>query len=120
MLKEFSIPSFFSSSRTHIIKASGIREVSQGKKVLVFALVVLNSILLFAYIAGVNNYASTGYEIKGMQNKISQLNQENKKLTLAVSEKASVSNLQSELSQSGYRVVKQAKFLQGSGQYSQK
>lgn len=121
MLKELSLPNVFSSPKVRQIRASGIARVSGKRKALVFGLVILNLALLFAYILGVNNYASTGYEIKALQNEINRINQENKKLNLQVSERTSVSNLQEELSQSGFILVKSAKFVkQDQNQYSQK
>ncbi len=120
MLKELSLPAVFLSTTNRAIRATGIKQASWGRKALVLGLAALNTALLFAYILGVNNYASTGYEIKTLQNKISQISQENKKLILSISERASVSNLQAELSQSGYTVVKATTYLQDESQYSQR
>ena len=120
MLKELSIPYVFSAPRTQGIRTSGVRRVSLSRRACVFGLVALNIILLFVYILGVNAYASTGYQIKFLQNNISQLSQENKKLNMQISERASVANLETELSQSGYMAVQSPKFLQTENQYSQK
>ena len=120
MLKEISLPTFFSSPQGRVIRATGLRHESKAKKALVIFLAGLCATLLFSYVLGVNNYASTGYEIKSMQNKISALNQENKKLNLSFSEKASVSNYAAELARSGFTQVKGTTFLQGTSQYSQR
>jgi len=120
MLKELSLPAVFSSPQARAIRTTGIKQASWGRKALVLVLAAINITLLFAYILGVNNYASTGYEIKALQTKISQISQENKKLTLSVSELSSVTNLQAELSQNGYSVVKTTTYLQSESQYSQK
>ena len=120
MLKELSFPSIFTAPRSRAVRATGLRQESKTKKVLVIFLAAINIALLFSYVLGVNNYASTGYEIKALQNKISALNQENKKLNLNISEKASVANYESELSQSGFTQVKGTTFLQEERQYSQR
>lgn len=120
MLREISLPTIFSAPRSRSVRATGLRQESRTKKTLVIFFALLNAALLFSYVLSVNNYASTGYEIKSLQNKISQLSQENKKLNLNISEKASVANLEGELNKSGFLVVKNAKFLTGGSQYSQK
>lgn len=120
MFKEFSLPSVFVSPQTKIIRAFNLKPAGLIRKALVLGLAVLNVVLMFAYILGVNNYASTGYEIKALQKEISTFTQENRKLTLEISEKASAANLETELSQSGFVAVKAAKFLTGENQYSQK
>lgn len=120
MLKELSFPAVFSPGANRTVRTAGLRQASWGRKALVLVLSAMNIALLLAYILGVNNYASTGYEIKALQNKISQISQENKKLTLLVSELSSVSNLQAELSQSGYSVVKATTYLQDESAYSQR
>lgn len=120
MLKEIALPSIFSPAGKQAVRTTSLRQESGVRKALVIFLAVLNAALLLAYILGVNNYASTGYKIKALQSKISALSQENKKLTLEIAERASVANLEIELSQSGFLVVKNAKFLRGENQYSQK
>ena len=120
MLREISLPSIFTSPRSRTVRATGLRQESKAKKAAVIFLAALSAVLLFSYVLGVNNYASTGYEIKTLQNKISALNQENKKLNLSISEKASVSNYEAELAQSGFTQVKGTTFLQAENQYSQR
>lgn len=121
MLKEAFVPQIFSAPRTKIIRTLGVKQASLKRKALVLGLAALNVILLFTYILGVNNYASTGYEIKALQDRISAISQENKKLTLEMAERTAVDSFESELTQSGFTVVKAVKFLNiETDQFSQK
>lgn len=120
MLKELSFPGIFSAPRVRAVKVSGIKPESRTRKLLVIVLAALNAGLLFAYIADVNTRASAGYEIKSLENKIQALSQDNKKLMLQISEKASVANLQTELLQNGFSFVKSSEFLQADSQYTLK
>lgn len=119
MLKELSIPSIFPvSSKSRLVRASNLRQASAARKVLAVVLASLCAALAFTYILGVNTYASTGYEIKSLQNKVSAAAEQNKKLNLQIAEKTSISNLESELVQSGYTPVKELKYLKGDSQYT--
>jgi hypothetical protein len=121
MLKELAIPGIFAAPKPKLVKSSNLKKDNFVKKATVVGLVLVNAILLLTYILGVNNYASTGYEIKALQNKINTVTQDNKKLNLSISERASVANLQTELTETGYSVVKGAQFLQTeSNQYSKR
>lgn len=119
MIKELSFPGLFRFSHTQSARTHFIKRENFGKKIWVAALLIVNTALLFMYILGVNNYASTGFEIKSLQNIINQIDQENRKLTLQISERTSVASLQQELMGSGFVAVKQNLYLQQQ-QFSQK
>jgi hypothetical protein len=60
----------------------------------------------------VNQNASSGYEMKALQNKISVLSEENTKLQMKVSEISSMSAIQTELETLGFVTAETPKFLQ--------
>ncbi len=102
MHKTLALLSIFSKPGLRNIKFAGWRQRTLVRKLLVFLLVCVNLALLFAYILGVNNNASIGYEIKTLQSQNSILRQENKKLNLQIAEQSSVNNIQQQLVSLGY------------------
>ncbi len=112
MLKEFSLSPIFGVSNIKNIYNTKTFSQANGAKIVAAFLIVLNLVLLFSYIFGVNFRASAGYEIKSLQNKINNLSQENKKLNLNIAEKSSVNNLETVLSQQGFSPVKSAIYLE--------
>lgn len=75
-------------------------------------LIAANAVLLLSYILGVNGYAATGYEIKQMQSSLNQLTDQNKKVSLQVSEISSIVQIQTDLSNSSFVPANSSKFLQ--------
>jgi hypothetical protein len=67
-----------------------------------YGLVALNALVLLAYVFGVNSYASQGYEMKKVQTRINVLAEENKKLTLKISEQTSIAALEAEIANSTF------------------
>ncbi|MBI3232253.1 MAG: hypothetical protein HYZ51_04205 [Candidatus Doudnabacteria bacterium] len=120
MIKELSLPQIFYRPPAKAVRAIGLKEALLLTKALVIFLVILNAGLLLSNILGVNTRASVGYEIKSLQGKINAFSQENKKLNLQITEKASVSSLENELKQNGFSLVESAKFLTGASQFSQR
>lgn len=118
MIKELSIPSILSVPQSRAVRAYNLRQVSSARKIFAVFLAAVCAGLSFVYILGVNTYASTGYEIKSLQNKVSLAAEKNKQLNLQIAEKTSISNLESELGQQGYSQVKQLKYLKGDYQYT--
>lgn len=82
-------------------------------------LVVLNGLVFFSYLFGVNAAASSGYEIKKLQQQVSGFTEENKKLNLKISEHASIAELQTDFANSGFVPVGQVIYVT-TPHYSQK
>lgn len=82
-------------------------------------LAVLNVILLLSYVYGVNQYATAGFEIKTLQKKVDDLNEDNRKISLKVSEANSMISIQSDFLNSNFVAAGTPQFLQFS-QYSMK
>lgn len=66
------------------------------------ALIAANAGLLFSYVYGVNQYASKGYEIQDLQNQLTQLNSDNRDISLQVAEAGSMVGIQSDFLASGF------------------
>ncbi len=82
-------------------------------------LLVFMLVLLMNYISGVNSYASTGYEIKQQQKKLSLLTEKNRQMTLKISEASSIVNIETDLADSNFVSIDSARFVQ-TAQYSQR
>jgi hypothetical protein len=79
-----------------------------------YALIACNAVLLLLYFFSVNSYAGEGYDIKKVQNEITQLTAQSQKLSLAVSEQTSVVSMQVNLASLNFVPVGTPKFLQSS------
>jgi hypothetical protein len=102
MFKALEIPGIFS---TPALNSKRITAATKADSFWYFAslsLILTIAFLFINYLFGVNNYASSGYEIKKLQNQFSGLAEENKKLYLKASEASLMLNIQNELSASGY------------------
>jgi hypothetical protein len=77
-----------------------------------YGLITANTVLLVSYFIGVNSATSKGYEIKKLQTNITSLNEENKKLTLKISEKTSMAQLQTEIANSSFVPVGNSVFVE--------
>jgi len=75
------------------------------------ALIAANAVLLMNYIYGVNDYANKGYEIKSLQKQVSSLTDDNRKITLKVSQASSMVSIQSDFLSSNFVPAGTAKFL---------
>lgn len=82
-------------------------------------LIVFNVLLFISFLSGVNSYSSTGYEIKKLQNRLSYLTEENKKLNLKVAESSSIVTVENEFLDKYFVSAGTPEFLQ-INQYSQK
>lgn len=76
-----------------------------------YALIVLNAAVFFSYLLGINTAASSGYEIKKLQQNVSKYSEENKKLNLKMSEYASIAELQESFAVTGYVPVGKVTYL---------
>ncbi len=115
MQKSLTLPSFlnFSKAPARSVRANILKqEVNTFWLYAGYVLAIVNVVVLFSYLLGINAAASTGYEMKKIQQKISILEEENKKLNLQVSEKSSIAGIQADFSGSGFVPVGQAKYLQ--------
>ncbi len=68
--------------------------------------------LAISYLFGANSYSAEGYAIKHLQNSISELSQENKKLSLKMSQQSSIAVVQAKLVSSDFVPVGHTKFVQ--------
>lgn len=67
-----------------------------------YGLIAVNSVVLLSYFVGVNSSTAEGYSIKKIQSNITQLTEENKRLSLKISEKTSIATLQTEIEGSAF------------------
>src|SRR5271166_3314605 len=86
-------PQIFFKSKGRVIKKE---EVGNFRLILAIALIAANAVLLMSYIYGVNAFASQGYSINQLQQKISDLNDTNKALTLKMSQATSMVSIQND------------------------
>jgi hypothetical protein len=77
-----------------------------------YALIAANAVLLVSYFIGANSSATEGYEIKKLQTSIASLHEDNKKLTLKISEKTSMATLQTEIANSSFVPVSSSVFVE--------
>jgi hypothetical protein len=115
MYKSYAIPGLFSAKDT----ALKSKKIVAAKKVDAFwyfasLSVVFVIVGLFVnYLFGVNNYASSGYEIKKLQSQVARFSEENKKISLKVSELSLMLNIQNELQAAGFVSAGTPTFLSG-------
>ena len=107
-LDNFSFP-FFSKTKSFALKNSS---VNNNRFYLALGLIAINSIMLFSYILGVNNFASQGYQIKALQKQLSVLSEDNKKISLKVSEANSMVAIQSGFLSANFVAEGTPKFLE--------
>lgn len=82
------------------------------QKIAIVALVMVNCALFLSYLVSVNNYASSGYEMKQLQVKLAQLTDENNKLNVKASEVSSMITLQSDFLSANFVPAGTPTFLQ--------
>jgi hypothetical protein len=103
MLKSYAISGLFSRPL-----ASKTKKITDTKKVDAFwylaslSVIIVIAGLFINYLFGVNNYASSGYEIKKLQKQVAGFSEENKKISLKVSELSLMLNIQNELQAAGF------------------
>lgn len=107
-LGNFWTPSF-TKNKTKVL---GKQAAGSLRLVVAIALIALNISLLMSYVYGVNKYASKGYEIKKLQTQLSVLSEENKKISLKISEASSMVSIQSDFLNSNFVAAGTPKFLQ--------
>ncbi len=97
MLKTLTLSNFFSTADTLSQAAKKGRVKSQNHPLRLFAalfLLALNAYLLLGYFVEVNGNSSKGYEIKKMQQQITDLTDAQKKLNLKLAENTSMVSIQ--------------------------
>ena len=103
MLKTAVLQNFFFPDRAHVSAARKSFGVEQESKPwLVYAIIAVNGALLLSYLLGVNARASTGYEIRQLENQTQALNETQKSLNLKLSESTAISAMSQDFSQSGF------------------
>lgn len=119
MIKAATLSSIFAPARPYfgIAKKSAAGE-AEAQPWLAYALIAVNAALLLSYLLGVNARASSGYEIKQLQSKIQQLNDQQKSLNLKLSEDTAISVLSQDFAQSGFVQAGAPKFVTVGGQIS--
>lgn len=75
-------------------------------------LAVICLLLLGSYLVSVNSYATTGYQIKKMQNQLSALAETNQKLTIKVAQVSSMVAVQSQVLGADFVPAGTPQFLQ--------
>jgi hypothetical protein len=123
MIKSLSLPGFFNLVTTSkIAPTSKRRPVSSGpmarRKAAGLLLVAANVFLLLSYLTAVNSYASTGFEIKTLQNRLSAETLENKSMSVKYAEASSV-NMQNDFVSANFVSAGTPQFLQDN-QFSQR
>jgi cell division protein FtsL len=118
MIKALSLPAIFFKSKPEVSIAA-LRVVKSKTKTektfhpaIFFTLIAFNVVIGMAYILGVNSYAATGYEIKKSQSQLEKLVEENKKLSLQVSESSSIVSAQANLPQMNFVAAGTPRFLE--------
>jgi len=124
MFKALGLTDFFSEA---LLISPRKRHISNSYKaqshfwfwpsVVLMALIVA---ALMNYVSGVNGYASTGYEIKKLQREMDLLSEQNKQMTLKISESSSMVNIENELANLNFVPIDSSRFVQAPSQYSQK
>lgn len=78
---------------------------------LAYGLIAANTAVFLAYVYGVNQAASRGYEITQLQQQVAALNTVNKQLSLKVSEAQSLVGIQNDFTAMGYLPAGTPQFL---------
>lgn len=116
MLKALALDSFWSPFLPKTKKANFKIAKKSGSEasrfVMAAVLIAANALLLMGYIYGVNESASSGYEIKTLQNKLSDLSADNKKLNLKVAEASSMVSIQNDFLSANFVPSGTSKYLQ--------
>jgi hypothetical protein len=121
MLKTLSLPSFINilAPSKPLAKRNFARSARvHAKPISIFrlwaflVLAALNFAALMWYVAGVNNNASKGYEIKHLQSQISLLEEQGQQLNLKVSEAGSMVEIQTDFLKSNFVAAGPAIYLQ--------
>jgi len=112
MVKELALNNFwapvFAGSKTRVEKKTTEQSLTLWLSIILLAASV---VLLGSYVYGVNQYASQGYEVKLLQNKVAELTQTNKKMSLQVSQANSMVSIQSDFLQANFVAAGTPKFL---------
>lgn len=90
---------------------SFLRENNKTILALIAAFAV--SMMIF-YVIQVNNLATSGFEVRKLENQITQLKEENKKLELTVIELQSISNVRTKIEKLNFVEVDNMKYIDNS------
>ncbi|MDE2311890.1 MAG: hypothetical protein KGJ93_02240 [Patescibacteria group bacterium] len=115
MLKTATLSNFFGAlpirPKTRVIRPQS-QKAGPVRLVLAMALLALNAFLLMGYIVSANSYSAAGYEMKALQMQLAQLQEDNKKMNLQVSEASSVISVSSDFASAGFVQAGTPQFLQ--------
>ena len=121
MLKSLALPGFFGIKKSEPRSIQSIKAQIKTKHThqsiqpfwlyASYVLIAINATVLFSYLLGVNNQASTGYEIQNIQQKIADVSDQNKQLNLKISEQTSIAGIQEDFAASGYVPITQSNYL---------
>lgn len=106
------MPKFFRSAKQ--IKTNTkkkIKMISISTKILNVTLITLLFVFSFAYLVQMNSLSTKGYQIKELESKISDLQQDSKDLELQVFELKSMDNIKSKVSQLNMVKVDKVEYL---------
>ncbi len=113
MFDTLALRGFFSTSTSAKNKKQAIfASAKPGQFWLAGILIALNVFLLMSYLVGVNSNAANGYEIKKLQQRAGQLSEDNKTMSVKVSEISSIVQIQADLANSDFVPVTGAQYLQ--------
>ena len=122
MIKALDLPAFFGAKKKEYGGIASLKASTRIKNnynqvrplwlYSAYLLIALNAAVLFSYLLGVNQAASTGYEIQKIQEKIATISDQSKKLNLQISQQTSIAQIQNDFLNSGYVPVGLAQFLQ--------
>jgi hypothetical protein len=114
MLKAHALPSLFSAPALSRVKRPAKSNQLGGFWFFgSVSLIMLLVVVLMSYLLGVNSYTSRGYEIQKAQAQLSQLIEENKKLSLKTAEVSSIMKIQVALENSNFVPSGAMQFLEG-------
>ena len=114
MLKALALETFsslFFKTKNITVSKIAKKEVHSVRLWLSVGLIAANAVMLMSYIYGVNDSASKGYEIKSLQKRLAVLSEENKKISLKVSEASSMVAIQTGFLSSNFVPAGTPKFV---------
>ncbi len=116
MIRGLALDNFFGMSvpnrQTSAVKRFTVSKPSPWQKWAAVFLVAVSVLILADYLVSVNSYASTGYEIKKLQNHLAGLTEANQKLTVKVAQVSSMITVQSQVLGADFVPAGTPQFLQ--------
>jgi hypothetical protein len=110
-LESFGLTGLAKSKKAAFKTAKAGVHVSSARLWLAGGLITANAVLLLSYVYGVNDFTSTGYEIKTLQAKLNNFDEANKKLNLKISEANSMVSIQTDFLNANFVAAGANKYL---------